>query len=163
MLNDQGALRLDPAMAELAAAYRVPVALMHNQPHTGYNDLIGDIITYFEESLQLAFRAGITRDRIILDPGFGFGKNTEQNLELIRRLKELGCLNLPVMIGVSRKSAIGRVLGLPVEQRLEGTAAAVALSIAGGADIIRVHDVKEMTRVARMTDAITRGWRDING
>jgi len=157
ILNDQWALRSDPAMARLVAEYGVPVVLMHNQTHTGYNDLIGDIITYFNESIQLAYTAGISRDQIIIDPGFGFGKRVEDNLELIRRLKELSCFGLPVLIGVSRKSTIGFVLDLPVEQRLEGTAAAVAVSIVNGADIVRVHDVREMTRVARMTDAIIRG------
>ena len=159
MINDQWALRADPAMAGLAVAYQAPVVLMHNQDQPGYDDLIGDIITYFDESLRLAMAAGITRDQIIIDPGFGFGKNVEENLELLRRLKELTILDLPILIGVSRKSTIGKVLDLPVDQRLEGTAAAVAASIINGAGIVRVHDVKEMTRVARMTDAIVRGWK----
>ena len=164
LLNDQRALRADPALAGIAAAYQAPVVLMHNQDFSGYHDLIGDIITYLRESVQIALEAGITRDRIIIDPGFGFGKNPRENLELIRRLKELTALGLPVLIGVSRKLTIGRVLDLPVDQRLEGTAAAVAVSIVNGADIVRVHDVKEMSRVARMTDAIIRsGGGDKDG
>ena len=158
LLNDQRALRSDPALAGIAATYKAPVVLMHNQAHSGYNNLIGDIITYLQGSVQLAIEAGITRDRIIIDPGFGFGKNPRENLELIRRLQEFTILGLPILIGVSRKATIGRVLDLPVEQRMEGTAAAVAVSIINGADIVRVHDVKEMSRVARMTDAIKRGW-----
>jgi len=156
VLNDQRALRADPAMAGLAAEYGVPVVLMHNQDGTGYNDLTGDMIAYFQESIDIALGAGIVREKIIIDPGIGFGKTAEQNLEVLRRLRELRCLGLPVMIGTSRKSTIGKVLGLPVDQRVEGTAATVAVGIVNGADIVRVHDVKEMTRVARMTDAIVR-------
>ena len=163
LLNDQGGLRGDPALAGIAAAYRAPVALMHNQARAGYRDLIGELITYFKESVRLALDAGIPRERLIIDPGFGFGKGPRENLELLRRLKELKALELPLMIGVSRKSTIGRILDLPVDQRLEGTAAAVAVSIMHGADLVRVHDVKEIGRVARMTDAIVRGWGGDNG
>jgi dihydropteroate synthase len=105
----------------------------------------------------LAVRAGVAEDRIICDPGIGFGKTREQNLEIVRRLVEFRCLGRPILIGPSRKSFIGKTLDLPVDERLEGTAAAVALSIAGGADIVRVHDVRAMVRVARMADAIVRG------
>ncbi|MCG9968293.1 dihydropteroate synthase [Pelotomaculum terephthalicicum JT] len=156
MLNDQWALRADPAMAGLAAEYGAPVVLMHNQEGTGYGDLTGDMIAYFQESIGFALEAGMVRDKIIIDPGIGFGKTAGQNLEVLRRLRELRCLGLPVLIGTSRKSTIGKVLGLPVEQRVEGTAATVAVGIVNGADIVRVHDVKEMARVARMTDAIVR-------
>jgi len=156
VLNDQRALRADPAMAGLAAEYGVPVVLMHNQEGTGYNDLTGDMIAYFQESVNIALEAGVDRKKIIIDPGIGFGKTAEQNLEVLRRLRELRCLGFPVMIGTSRKSTIGKVLGLPVDQRVEGTAATVAVGIVNGADIVRVHDVKEMARVARMTDAIVR-------
>lgn len=154
ILNDQWSFRADPAMAGLAAEYGAPVVLMHNQKGTGYRDLTGDIVEYFRESIDTASGAGIPRDKIIIDPGFGFGKTPEQNLEVLRRLKELRCLGLPILIGTSRKSMIGKVLDLPVNQRVEGTAATVALGIANGADIVRVHDVKEMARVARMTDAV---------
>jgi dihydropteroate synthase len=157
MLNDQRALRSDPAMAGLAAEYGAPVILMHNQQGTSYRDLTGDLVEYFQESVRLAVEAGMARDRLIVDPGFGFGKTPAQNLELLRRLKELRCLGLPILVGTSRKSTIGKVLDLPVDQRLEGTAATVAVAIWNGADLVRVHDVKEMARVARMTDAIVRG------
>lgn len=157
IINDQWAFRADRAIAGVAAEYGVPVVLMHNQKGTSYRDLTGDIVEYFRESINTAAEAGITREKIIVDPGFGFGKTPEQNLEVLRRLKELRCLGLPILIGTSRKSMIGKVLGLPVDQRVEGTAATVAVGIVNGADIVRVHDVKEMVRVARMTDAIVRG------
>lgn len=157
MLNDQWALRSDPKMAGLAAAYGVPVVLMHNREKPVYGDLAGEIVAYWRESIQLALAAGVTEDKIILDPGFGFGKTVEQNLEVLRRLGELRRLGFPLLVGTSRKSTIGKVLGgLPVEERLEGTAATVAVSIVNGADIVRVHDVREMARVVRMTDAIVR-------
>ncbi|HOV80308.1 MAG TPA: dihydropteroate synthase [Bacillota bacterium] len=154
IINDQWALRLDPAMAGLAAEYGAPIVLMHNKRDISYRDLTGDIVEYLQESVDLAVTAGIGREKIIVDPGLGFGKTAGQNLEVLRRLKELRCLGLPILIGPSRKSTIGKVLNLPVKERLEGTAAAVAVGIANGADIVRVHDVKEMVRVARMTDAI---------
>ena len=112
------------------------------------------------ESLRIAREQGLPEDRIIVDPGFNFGWTDEQALEMLRRLAELRVLGRPILIGTSRKSTIGKVLGgLPVEERLEGTAATVAIAIANGADIVRVHDVKEMARVARMADAVVRGWR----
>ena len=159
IINDQWALRSDPAMAGVAAEYGAPLVLMHNQQGTSYRDLTGDLVGFFRESVSLAAAAGLARDRLIIDPGFGFGKTPTQNLELLRRLKELRCLGLPVLVGTSRKSTIGKVLDLPVDQRLEGTAATVAVAIVNGADLVRVHDVKEMARVARMTDAIMRGER----
>ena len=160
IINDQRALLSDPAMAGVAAEYGAPLILMHNQEGTHYQDLIGDIVESFRESIRLAVQAGVARQKIIIDPGFGFGKKPEHNLEVLRRLKDLRCLGLPVLIGTSRKSTIGKVLDLPVDQRLEGTAATVAAGIVNGADFVRVHDVKEMARVARMTDAIVgRGTR----
>lgn len=159
MINDQWGLRSEPVMASLAAEYGAPLVMMHNQKGTSYRDLTGDLVEYFQESSRLAAEAGVPRDKLIIDPGFGFGKTPAQNLELLRRLKELRCLGLPVLVGTSRKSTIGKVLDLPVHQRLEGTAATVAVAIVNGADLVRVHDVKEMARVARMTDAIVRGER----
>lgn len=156
VVNDVWALRRDPAMAGTVARHGTPVVLMHNLPGGGYGDLIGDIASWLQESIAIARSAGIADDRVILDPGIGFGKTREQNLEIIRRLPELRALGYPVLIGPSRKSFIGKTLDLPVDERLEGTAAAVALGIAGGADIVRVHDVKAMVRVARMADAIVR-------
>ena len=161
MINDIGAMRLDPLMPGVAAECGVPVCLMHMQglprdmqenPH--YDDLMGEIISFLRERAEAAEEAGIERSRIVLDPGIGFGKTLEHNLEVIRRLQELKGLGYPVLLGPSRKSFIGRILDLPADQRLEGTAAAVALGIANGADIVRVHDVREMVRVVRVADAV---------
>jgi len=154
LVNDVWGLRRDPQMAATVAAAGVPVVLMHNKPGGGYHDLIGEISESLRESVELARAAGVADDRIIVDPGIGFGKTREENLEIIRRLAELRQLGFPLLIGPSRKSFIGKTLDLPAGERLEGTAAAVALSITGGADIVRVHDVKAMVRVARMADAI---------
>lgn len=156
LVNDQWALA-DNGMVELVADYRVPVVLMHNQRGTEYAGLVGDIIGYFEERLEKAHAAGIAADKIILDPGFGFGKTPAQNLAVLRYLPEFKSLGCPLLIGTSRKSTIGKVLDLPVGERVEGTAATVAVSIARGADLVRVHDVSEMVRVVRMADAIVRG------
>ena len=159
MINDVWALQRDPAIAGVAAEAGVPVILMHNQDGTNYDDLVPDVVRALQDRVETATQAGIAADKTIVDPGIGFGKNAEQNLEILRRLGEFGTLGRPLLVGTSRKSTIGNVLDLPVDERLEGTAATVALSIAGGADIVRVHDVKEMVRVARMSDAIVRGWR----
>jgi dihydropteroate synthase len=156
MVNDVWALRSDPRLAEVVAETGVPVVLMHNSRSTAYKDVIGDILRWLEESMGLASAAGISAERLILDPGIGFGKTPAQNLEIIRRLSELRRLGRPLLVGPSRKSFIGRTLELPVDQRLEGTAAAVAIAIASGADMVRVHDVKAMVRVARLADAIVR-------
>jgi dihydropteroate synthase len=154
LVNDVWGLRRDPEMAATVSRAGAPVVLMHNKPGGGYRDLIGEIAASLLESIELARAAGIREDRVILDPGIGFGKTREENLEIIRRLPELRHLGFPILIGLSRKSFIGKTLDLPAGERLEGTAAAVALSIAGGADIVRVHDVRAMVRVARMADAI---------
>ena len=158
MINDVWGLKRDPALAELAAREGVPIVLMHNQAGTAYANLIPDVIASLRASMDTALGAGVPPESIILDPGLGFGKTAEHNLELLRRLSELTALGQPLLVGTSRKSTIGLVLDLPVEERLEGTAATVALAIAGGADVVRVHDVKAMTRVARMSDAVVRGW-----
>jgi dihydropteroate synthase len=154
LVNDVWGLHRDQKMAATVATAEVPVVVMHNKPGGGYRDLIDEIAASLRESIELARAAGIPDDRIIVDPGIGFGKTREENLEIIRRLPELRQLGFPLLIGPSRKSFIGKTLDLPAGERLEGTAAAVALSIAGGADIVRVHDVKAMVRVARMADAI---------
>ena len=156
LVNDVWGLRRDAAMASTVARAGVPVVLMHNNPGGTYSDLIGEIAAGLRDSVDLARAASIPDDDIILDPGIGFGKTREQNLEIIRHLSDLRRLGYPILIGPSRKSFVGKTLGLPVEDRLEGTAAAVALGIAAGADIVRVHDVKAMVRVARMSDAIVR-------
>ena len=172
ILNDVWALRADPQLAPVAAEFRVPVILMHNRSnpasvevreqlgnaYTGssYEDLMEDVKRELLVSVEMAKKAGIEESHIILDPGIGFGKTREHNLELINRLDEIRALGFPVLLGPSRKSFIGFTLDLPPEQRVEGTAATIAVGIVRGADIIRVHDVKEMARVARMTDAIVR-------
>ena len=158
MINDVWGLKRDPALAALAASEGVPIVLMHNQAGTAYADLLPDVIASLRVSMDIALGACVPLENIILDPGVGFGKTAEHNLELLRRLSELTALGRPLLVGTSRKSTIGLVLGLPVEERLEGTAATVALAIANGADIVRVHDVRAMTRVARMSDAVVRGW-----
>jgi len=172
ILNDVWALRADPELAAVAARFRVPVILMHNRSNPAsvevraqlgnayigseYENLIEDVKRELLVSVEVAKKAGIEDSHIILDPGIGFGKKREHNLELINRLDEIRALGFPILLGPSRKSFIGFTLDLPADQRLEGTAAAVAVGIVRKADIIRVHDVKEMVRVARMTDAITR-------
>lgn len=163
LINDISGLRFDPEMAGVAAEYGVPVVLMHikgtprnMQINPTYEDLISEITDYLRDGIELATEAGIEREKVLVDPGIGFGKTVEHNLEIIRRLRELASLGQPILIGPSRKSFIGKVLDLPVEDRLEGTAAAVAVSIINGANIIRAHDVKQMVRVARMVDAICR-------
>ena len=158
LVNDVHGFRRDPGVAAVAAEFGVPAVAMHNQRGREFRDVIGDITSGLLESLRIAGERGLPRERLIVDPGFNFGWTEEQALEMLRRLGELRTLGRPLLVGTSRKSTIGAVLGLPVEERLEGTAATVALAIAGGADIVRVHDVKEMARVARMTDAVVRGW-----
>ncbi len=160
MINDVWGLRRDPEMAAVAVETGVPVVLMHNQDGTEYDDLVPDVIGGLRGLVEGALDAGVPEERIMLDPGIGFGKTTEQSLEVLRRLHEFASLGRPILTGTSRKSSIGKVLDLPVDERIEGTAATVALSIAGGADIVRVHDVREMVRVARMSDAIVRGWSE---
>ena len=160
MVNDVWGVSADPEMLKVVSEYGVPIVLMHNQEGHQYEDLIPEIVRRLRSAVDSACDAGISEENIIVDPGIGFGKVADQSLEIERRLAELGVLGRPVLVGPSRKSHIGLVLGdLPPEERLEGTAAAVALCIAGGADVVRVHDVKEMVRVARMSDAIVRGWR----
>ena len=157
LINDVWGLKRDAGIARVAAERGLPLILMHNQEHTRYGDLIQDIIASLRDSVAEAVRAGVAEERVIVDPGFGFGKTVAHNLEVLRRLAEIrSALGRPLNLGTSRKSTIGRVLDLPVEQRVEGDAGAVAIGIANGADIIRVHDVKEMARVAKMADAITR-------
>lgn len=157
VINDVRGLQADPELAQVAAARGVPVVVMHDIVPDRYGDLVTSIVRELSRRLDQALAAGISWGMLIVDPGFGFGKDWRQNLELLRRLDELRVLGRPILAGTSRKSTIGRVLGLPENDRVEGTAATVALAIAGGAEIVRVHDVREMVRVARMTDAVVRG------
>ena len=160
MINDVWGLKREPGLAGLAAERGAWLVLMHNQDGTAYQDLVPDVLASLRASIAIAGAAGMGRERLVVDPGIGFGKTAEQNLEILRRLGEFRALGLPILLGTSRKSTIGKVLGTEVDDRLEGTAATVALGIAGGADIVRVHDVREMARVAAMSDAIVRGWRE---
>jgi dihydropteroate synthase len=168
MLNDQWGLKRDRRLAELAAEWKVPIVLMSNQRDKGgydatlkrdtadYADPIAEIISSLKGSLEIAAEAGIPEENIIIDPGIGFGKSWQHDLEIVRRLDELTELGQPILLGPSGKSFIGKVLDVPVAERLPGTAAAVAIGIARGADMVRVHDVKAIVRVCRMSDAIIR-------
>jgi len=164
MVNDISGLRFDPEMASVVAEYGVAVVVMHikgtprdMQKNPEYQDLFGEIIDYLKGSVEIAKKAGVPEERIIVDPGIGFGKKPEHNLQIINSLDRFGVLGRPILIGPSRKSFIGLVLGnLPPEERVEGTAAAVAISVFKGASIVRVHDVKAMTRVVRVAEAIRK-------
>jgi len=156
MVNDVRGFTRDPELAAVVAAHGVPAVVMHDVPPDGHGDLITGIVSELVRRLDRAVAAGVAWERLIVDPGFGFGKDWRQNLELLQRLGELRVLGRPILAGTSRKGTIGRVLELPEHDRVEGTAATVALAIATGADMVRVHDVRAMTRVARMTDAVVR-------
>jgi len=169
MINDVSALRTDPAMAPVVAAHRAPVVLMHGYgesmaPSASTGDVMAEVVEFLRDRIGFAVAAGIPRESILLDPGFGFGKTVEQNLDVLRHLGTLRVLGQPIVIGPSRKGTIGRLLGgLPVDDRVEGTAAAVVVSIVQGADMIRVHDVQAMVRVARMTDMLSRAGSSASG
>ena len=168
MLNDQWGLKRDPRLAELAAERGVPIILMSNQRDRGgydtgaqrdtgyYEDVMAEVASSLRRSLEMALRLNVPQENIILDPGIGFGKTWQQDIEIIRRLVELKELGRPILIGPSRKSLIKMVLELPANERVEGTVAVIAIGIANGADIVRVHDVKQMVRACRMSDAIVR-------
>ena len=155
MINDIWGLQYEPELARLAAERKVPIILMSNQRNKPERHIIPAVIADLKRAIDTALDAGIAWEDIIIDPGIGFGKKLDQNYELIRRLNELKILGRPVLLGTSRKSMIGLTLDLPENDRLEGTAATNAIGIFQGADIIRVHDVHEMIRIARMSDAIT--------
>ena len=170
MINDIWGLKKEPRLADLAAQKGVPIALMSNQRGSPCHDIMSTVISDLKRAIEQALDAGVARENIIVDPGIGFGKTQEQNLEVLQRLEELQALGRPILLGSSRKSFIGWVLDLtpeqrlsevpfvpPDDQRLEGTAATIAIGIAKGTDIVRVHDVKEMARVCKMSDALVRG------
>ncbi len=160
LVNDVWGVGPDDSIARVAAAHDTPLVVMHNRAEPTYNDLIAEVVADLRMAIERAVRAGVDRERIIVDPGFGFGKTPEQNLELLRHLEDLRAVGRPVLLGTSRKSTLGKVLDLPVDERLEATLATTALAVASGVDIVRVHDVRPNVRAARMSDAIIRGsWR----
>jgi dihydropteroate synthase len=162
IINDIWGLQKDPDMARVVGEYGAPVIVMHNQSGTTYRHLMGDILTFLRRSIEQAVAYGLTGDQIIIDPGIGFGKTTEQNLEVMSRLAEFRSLGHPILLGTSRKSMIGKTLDLTVEERLEGTLATSVLGVVAGVDIIRVHDVRENRRAVQMADAIVREQRGVH-
>jgi len=159
LLNDIWGVADDPGMVRLAAERGVPIVLMHNRAEARYRNLVAEVVADLQRAVDRALDAGVAWDRLILDPGFGFGKTADHNLALLRDLGALRVLGRPVLLGTSRKSTLGKVLDLPAGERVEATAATTALGIAAGVDIVRVHDVRENVRTARIADAILRGWR----
>jgi dihydropteroate synthase len=169
IINDQWGLKSEPRLAELAVNHGVPIILMSNQRDKGgfdasikrdtgyYSDSLAEVISTLRQGIQIAISAGVPDENIIIDPGLGFGKTWKYDLEIIRRLDELKVLGKPILLGPSRKSFIKMILNAPPLERVEGTAAAVAVGITNGADIVRVHDVKAISRVCKVTDAIVRG------
>jgi dihydropteroate synthase len=157
LVNDVWGVAPDDALSRLAAARGSPIVLMHNRTEARYTNLIAEIVADLQAAIDRALRAGVAWDSIVVDPGFGFGKTAEHNLELLRHLDAIRLLGRPVLLGTSRKSTLGKVLDLPADQRLEATLATTALAVHGRVDIVRVHDVRENVRAARMADAIIRG------
>ena len=157
MVNDVWGLRRDENMANVVAKYDAEVCIMHNQDGTEYDkDIMESIKDFLNESIKMALDAGVKKEKIVLDPGIGFGKTFEQNLEVLRRLGELRDLGYPILLGTSRKSVIGNVLHLEPKDRVEGTVATTVLGVRDGVDIVRVHDITENLRAAKMADAIYR-------
>ena len=159
IINDIWGLKADAELAKVAAESGAGLVLMHNQKAKEYRDLVPDVVSDLQTSVDTALKAGVSQEQIIIDPGFGFGKTSDHNLAILAGLDALKAIECPILVGTSRKSTLGLLLDLPAGQRAEATAATVSLAIAGGADLVRVHDVKEMVRVSRVTDAVVRGWR----
>jgi dihydropteroate synthase len=160
LVNDVWGVAEDDSLARIAAAHGVPLVLMHNRAEARYDDLVGEVIADLAAAIDRAVRAGVDRERLIVDPGFGFGKTAEQNVAILAAIGQLRVLGRPILLGTSRKSTLGLILDLPADQRLEATLATTALGIAAGVDMIRVHDVRANVRVALTADAIIRGtWR----
>ncbi|WP_157800927.1 dihydropteroate synthase [Bacillus solitudinis] len=153
-INDVWGAKADPNMAEIAAQYDAPIILMHNRDNRHYHDLLTDMKLDLQESINLCLEQGVKKEKIILDPGIGFAKTYAHNLEVMRRLDEIVEIGYPVLLGTSRKSFIAKALDLPVDDRVEGTGATVCLGITKGCSIVRVHDVKEMCRMAKMMDTM---------
>ena len=156
LLNDVWGVGPDRGLARIAAEHGLPLIVMHNRAEARYDDLLAEVIADLSAAIERALAAGCAVESLIVDPGFGFGKTPEHNLELLRRLSELHVLGRPIMLGTSRKSTLGRVLDLPVEERLEATLATTALAAAAGIDLVRVHDVQANVRAARLVDAVAR-------
>lgn len=154
IINDIWGAKADPEMAKVAAEYQVPIILMHNREQMNYEHFIRDVLTDLTKSIEIVKRAGVLDENIILDPGIGFAKNTSLNLEMMRNLDKLVAIGYPVLLAASRKSMIGDVLDLPPNERMEGTGATICFGIQKGCQMIRVHDVKEMARMAKMMDAL---------
>ncbi len=163
IINDVWSLQKDPQMAAIAAAHGCPVILSHNRPAAVYEELVADVITDLQASIALALAAGVQQHNIWLDPGIGFAKTHSHNVQLMGSLGELCGLGYPVLLGTSRKLFIRNVLGLPADQVVEGTAATVVLGIAQGCQIVRVHDVEQIARTVRMTDAIVYYGQEAKG
>jgi dihydropteroate synthase len=161
LVNDVWGVADDDALARLAADHGVPLVVMHNRAEARYTTFLPELIADLQRAIERALRLGVRWDDLIVDPGFGFGKTPEHNLQLLRELGALRMLGRPILLGTSRKSTLGRVLDLPADQRLEATLATTALGIATGADLVRVHDVRANVRAARMSDAVVRAnWRE---
>jgi dihydropteroate synthase len=158
LLNDVRGTTPDDGMTRLAALRGVPLILMHSRPEAAYRDVVAEVVDELHRAVERAVARGCARGSLIVDPGIGFGKTPFHNLALLRDLDRLADLGLPILLGASRKSTIGRVLDLPPDERLEGTLALTALAIRSGVDIVRVHDVGPNVRAARMADAVVRGW-----
>ena len=160
LINDVWGVAIDEGLARVAASHGAPLVLMHNRAEARYDNLVAEVIADLAAAIERAVRVGVDRERLIVDPGFGFGKTPEHNIAILADLDQLRILGRPILLGTSRKSTFGRILDLPADQRLEATLATTALGIAAGVDLVRVHDVKANVRVARTADAIIRGtWR----
>ncbi len=156
LLNDIWGVGPDDALLRIAARRRVPIVLMHNRAEARYDDLVAEVVTELQAAVRRAVAAGVPRDDVIVDPGIGFGKTAEHNLAVLHDLEALRSIGRPILLGTSRKSTLGKVLDLPPDQRVEATLATTAIGVAAGVDIVRVHDVRENVRAARMADAIVR-------
>lgn len=160
MINDVWGMQKDLQMASVASKHGVPVVMMHNQIGTEYSgDIMSEIAAFLRKSIELGLQAGIKPENMILDPGIGFGKTAEQNIEVMSRMGELNDLGCSILLGTSRKSFIGKILDLVPKERVEGTVATTVMGILQGADFVRVHDIKENLRAAKVTDAVVRGWK----
>lgn len=157
LINDVWGVGPDDSLARLAGVRHVPLVIMHNRIEPVYDDLMAEVVADLVAAVDRAVRLGVPREAVIVDPGFGFGKSAEHNLTLLRDLASLRAVQRPILLGASRKSTLGKVLDLPADQRLEATIATTTLGIAGGADVVRVHDVQANVRAARLTDAVVRG------